>query len=164
MTTPQPRRVLFLCSGNYYRSRYAEMIFNALAQQANLHWQADSCGLVVDRLNSNIGAISSYTVQALQRRQIALPATHRAPVQVCTADFERADLVVAVKEAEHRPMLRARFPNWEDQVEYWHIHDLDYASADQALAEIEEKVQALVERLAQEQDREEKSEERASHE
>ena len=39
--------VLFLCSGNYYRSRFAEHQFNAIADRDQLPWRADSRGLVV---------------------------------------------------------------------------------------------------------------------
>ena len=36
------KQVLFLCSGNYYRSRFAEHLFNWLAAKVNLSWRADS--------------------------------------------------------------------------------------------------------------------------
>ncbi|HVJ67318.1 MAG TPA: hypothetical protein VM510_05000, partial [Caulifigura sp.] len=39
------KRVLFLCTGNYYRSRFSEELFNSLAKQHNLDWSADSAGL-----------------------------------------------------------------------------------------------------------------------
>ena len=39
------KRLLFLCTGNYYRSRYAEILFNAIASTIRLTWRADSCGL-----------------------------------------------------------------------------------------------------------------------
>ena len=35
-------RVLFLCTGNYYRSRYAEEIFNHQAGRDGLGWRAFS--------------------------------------------------------------------------------------------------------------------------
>jgi protein-tyrosine phosphatase len=38
------RRVLFLCTGNYYRSRYAEELFNHIARAEGLGWRAFSCG------------------------------------------------------------------------------------------------------------------------
>ena len=40
------KRVLFLCTGNYYRSRFAELLFNSIAQGRELGWQADSCGFL----------------------------------------------------------------------------------------------------------------------
>ena len=39
------KTVLFLCTGNYYRSRFAEILFNHLAGQSKLAWRADSRGL-----------------------------------------------------------------------------------------------------------------------
>jgi protein-tyrosine-phosphatase len=36
------QRVLFLCTGNYYRSRYAEELFNHLARAEGLGWRAFS--------------------------------------------------------------------------------------------------------------------------
>jgi protein-tyrosine phosphatase len=43
--------------------------------------------------------------------------------------------------------LRQRLPEWENRVEYWHVHDVDFAPPTQALAEIELHVEALVTRL-----------------
>src|SRR6185369_2827587 len=45
MTEAEPRRVLFLCSGNYYRSRFAELFFNHLPAAEGLSYRADSAGL-----------------------------------------------------------------------------------------------------------------------
>jgi protein-tyrosine phosphatase len=66
---------------------------------------------------------------------------------VTEADLASAHLVVALKEAEHRPLMTERFPGWVERVEYWAVHDLDAATPDQALPEIEERVRALVARL-----------------
>ncbi len=142
-------RVLFLCSGNYYRSRFAELLFNALAQERNLPWTAESRGLTVDR-STNPGPISPHVIAGLRLRGIEPPreAILRMPRLVTQEDLARADRVIALKEAEHRPVLAARFPGWEDRVTYWHIHDLDQASAATALAQIHEQVQALLAALA----------------
>lgn len=152
MTTQQLSTVLFLCSGNYYRSRFAEILFNALAEQAGLPWRADSAGLIVDRPNRNVGSISSMTLDALRARNIQLPGNERPPRQVTDEDLAGADWIVAVKEDEHRPLLRERFPAWADRVEYWHVHDLDKATADEALTELEALVKALVARISSQAD------------
>jgi protein-tyrosine phosphatase len=57
--------------------------------------------------------------------------------------------VIAVKEAEHRQMMRDRFPDWESAVEYWHIHDLDCSEPEEALPRLERQVRDLVARLAE---------------
>ena len=137
--------VLFLCTGNYYRSRFAELYFNALAPGRGLLWRAESRALRVNPANP--GPISRQTVLWLQQRGIALPPVHRFPIQVQEEDLKSACLVVAVKEAEHRPLLELHFPAWADKVEYWHVHDPDCALPDDALPDLAAKVGTLLERL-----------------
>ncbi len=120
------KRVLFLCSGNYYRSRFAERLFNWLADEGGLPWQAESRGLKVGYWG-NIGPISDFAVEAWQRLGIPVPQQHRHPEPLTLADLTRADLIIAVKEAEHRAMIVEQFPLWENRVEYWNVDDLDCA-------------------------------------
>jgi protein-tyrosine-phosphatase len=140
------RQVLFLCSANYYRSRFAEQLFNWLAEPEGLRWRADSRGLVVDRWG-DVGAISDFTVDALRARGIPVNGHHRRPRQVTHDDLANSHLVIAVKEAEHRPFLAADFPQWADRVEYWHVDDIDCAPPDEALPVLEDHVRRLVHRL-----------------
>ena len=39
--------LLFICTGNYYRSRFAEAVFNHHAKQRGLPWRAFSRGLAI---------------------------------------------------------------------------------------------------------------------
>ena len=138
--------VLFLCTGNYYRSRFAEILFNHLASEAGLHWHADSSGLATEVGMYNVGPISKDTLAHLKEIGIACEEA-RDPKQCAIAELEKADLIVALKEMEHRPLLSKRYPGWADRVEYWHVHDLDFAGAHEALPQIREHVIELVERL-----------------
>ncbi|MEI8375349.1 MAG: low molecular weight phosphatase family protein [Planctomycetota bacterium] len=140
------KKVIFVCSANYYRSRYAEHYFNWLAIRDQLEWNADSRGLLVGAWG-NIGPISHHTVDALQQRGIALDEEPREPKALTLADLAEADLVVAVKETEHRALMAEQFPLWKDRIEYWHVDDLDCAHASEALPHLEQQVHALVERL-----------------
>jgi protein-tyrosine phosphatase len=140
------KKVIFVCSANFYRSRYAEHYFNWLAGRENLGWRADSRGLMVGTWG-NIGAISHHTADALKQRGIPLEQEPRDPKALTLADLTEADLVVAVKEAEHRAMMAAQFPLWKDRIEYWHVDDLDCAEAHEALPFLEQQIHALVERL-----------------
>ncbi len=140
------KQVLFLCSANYYRSRFAEHLFNWLARQEGLPWRANSRGLVADQWG-DIGEISRHTIEALGLRGVPMPTEHRRPRQLTLADLTGSDLVVAVKEAEHRAMMADQFPPWTDRAEYWHVDDLDCAQPEEALPVLEANVWALVERL-----------------
>ena len=142
------KQVLFLCTGNYYRSRFAEVLFNHLATERGLDWRADSRGLAREFGDWNVGPISPYTLAALSARNVPHPNPLRDAQHCFEEDLDRADLIVAVKEAEHRPLLAAHFSGWEDRVEYWHVHDLDAATPDQAMSELERHVITLVERIA----------------
>jgi protein-tyrosine phosphatase len=140
------RTVLFLCTGNYYRSRLAEHYFNDLAARQHSNWRAESRGMRVSP--GNVGPISTATLRWLEARGIALPEPIRYPLAVTEADLQAARLVVAVKEAEHRPYLEKHFPNWVERVEFWHVHDLDVATSEEALPELAARVEALSLRLA----------------
>ena len=140
------KQVLFLCSANYYRSRFAEHFFNWLAEQEGLAWRADSRGLAVDS-SANIGRISRHTVEALAARGIRIDGQHRYPKKLTGTDLANADLVVAVKEAEHRAMMAGQFPQWVDRIEYWHVDDLDCAPPEEAIPVLEKNIRALVARL-----------------
>ena len=140
------KQVLFLCSANYYRSRFAEHLFNWLAPQAGLDWQADSMGLDKDRW-SHLRGMSRYVTEALKERDVPTNGEHRHPKWLTLSDLGNVDLVIALKEAEHRQMIAAQFPLWRDQVEYWHVDDVDYATPEEALPALDGHVRALVERL-----------------
>ncbi len=49
MAKSDNKTVLFLCTGNYYRSRFAEILFNSVAGNMGLPWQASSKGLALER-------------------------------------------------------------------------------------------------------------------
>jgi len=140
-------RVLFICTGNFYRSRFAEALFNHHTEGRGRSWTAISRGLAT-HLVADCGPISLHTLEALKTMEIDLGRTGPAPVQLSVDDLNSCQRVIALKEAEHRPMFEAQFPEWKGPVEYWHVHDLDFAQPAQALAEIQALVEALVDDLA----------------
>jgi protein-tyrosine phosphatase len=144
--TDKPKRILFLCTGNFYRSRFAELYFNWQAKQRGLEWTADSRGLALD--GCNYGPISRYTINRLKEQGIEHDADQRFPLPLTEDDLKSADHIVAVKEAEHRPLVSAKFPAWCDRIEYWHVHDLDCATPDNAFPHLETELIRLLERLA----------------
>ena len=141
------KKLLFLCTGNYYRSRFAEKVFNDLATKNNFNWKADSRGLALERGVNNVGAISKYAVEALKQRGINVLPEERFPQSAIAEDFQNFDLIVAVDESEHRPLMKERFPEFIDSIEYWLIHDIDKTFPQEALGELEKKVKELIKTL-----------------
>jgi protein-tyrosine phosphatase len=148
MTEAEPQRVLFLCSGNYYRSRFAEHLFNHLAEASGLPYRADSAGLWPECQTRNPGPMSQESIAALKERGITLPSELRSPRDVQASDIAEAALTIAVKEAEHRSIVVDRFPELLDRVEFWQVDDVDCAPPSVALPMIERHVRQLVARLA----------------
>jgi predicted translation initiation factor SUI1 len=137
------KTVLFLCTGNYYRSRFAESLFNSVAGKMRLAWRASSRGLALEQGVNNVGPMAAAAVTALKSMGVrAGDDCARAPAQVTTDELERADRIVALKQAEHLPLLQEQFPAWAEKVEFWHVDD-----APEALALIEREVMGFVARI-----------------
>lgn len=137
------KTVLFLCTGNYYRSRYAEILFNSVAGKLGLFWRASSRGLALERGVNNIGPMDMSAVKLLKDKAIvAAEAMARFPVQAAVEDFHGAAWIVALKAEEHLPLLQERFPGWAEKVEFWQVDDAPFA-----LPLIEQEVMDLAARL-----------------
>jgi low molecular weight protein-tyrosine phosphatase len=139
-------RVLFVCTGNYYRSRFAEMLFNALASRAGLDCKAISRGIAAEGSN-NIGPISPLVLKKLKNLGIPVEAEIRMPIQLEETDFEDADLIIALDAAEHGPWMTRRFAGCTDQIVYWNVSDLHLMKAEEALTQIENNVTTLIKQL-----------------
>jgi len=143
------KTVMFLCTGNYYRSRFAEAFFNWHASRRGVSWRATSRGLALSV--NNPGPMSSHTRVRLAEHCIDCAPYERMPIDVTEDDFATVDHVVAVKQTEHRPLMQRRFPEWLSKVEFWEVHDLDCATPLEAMPHLESEVLALLDRLCGEQ-------------
>ena len=139
-------QILFLCTGNYYRSRFAEILFNYHAQREQLGWRAVSRGLNI--CVQNPGPISVHTLRRLDDLGIPVPLELRFPIPAESVDFDSSSHIVAVKESEHRRLVESNFPLYRHQVEYWNIHDLDCSHPEEALDELERHIGGLLERFS----------------
>ncbi|QNJ05617.1 low molecular weight protein-tyrosine phosphatase [Synechococcus sp. MEDNS5] len=145
------RTVLFLCTGNYFRSRFSELWFNhqIVLQGHDDDVHAVSAGLKVTSDNGNIGAMAVEAQIALQQHGVAIDPTQLAmPRQVSRDDVEQADVVVAVDADAHRPMVRELFPDLEAKIRFWSVKDLDEVVAgDDPIALLQHQVDQLINAL-----------------
>jgi len=143
MPNPTEKTVLFLCTGNYYRSRFAEVLFNSVVGKMGMPWRATSRALALERGVFNYGPMARSAVEALVAMGIRAEAdTSRFPAAAVEADFAAAAIVVALKQTEHLPLLQERFPTWAEKVEFWHVDD-----DPKALKAIEAQVMRFTARL-----------------
>ena len=140
------KTMLFLCTGNYYRSRFAELLFNHLAAETRLDWLATSRALPLERGDNNVGSISQYALTGLSARGIALKTEFRNPTALSAGDLEKAHYIIAVNRAEHLPLLERKFPYYVNHVEFWDVHDVDLTVPAEALAQLERNVLELMTR------------------
>lgn len=141
---------LFVCTGNYYRSRFAEYLFADLVQKQGLSWRTDSAGLGVDwSWKINPGPISKVTVASLEQRGIPVNDP-RMPRKLMLEDLEAANRVILLDEPEHRPMMQEQFPDWEDheRVFYWKVIDVPPSEQFHPMDAIEPLVHDLVQELS----------------
>jgi protein-tyrosine phosphatase len=89
-----------------------------------LPWKVSSRGPALERGVNNVGPMALAAVKALEALGVrAIDAVARPPAHLTTDDLEQADWVVALKEAEHLPLLQERFPAWAEKVEFWQVDD-----------------------------------------
>ncbi len=137
--------LLFICTGNYYRSRFAEAVFNYHALGRGLPWRALSRGLAVGPTPL---PLSPFAAARLQELGIPLSHTGRSPLRLSEADLVRSAHAIALQEREHRPIIARLFPEWVERIRFWDIDDVDRLPSSVALAKIESRVHLLLEELA----------------
>ena len=146
------KRVLFICTGNYYRSRYAEAFFNYRSMLDGLPFEAFSRGLAPHLVEGDL-PLSPWVTQALHHRGIPIEMTGSRRALLTAADLESAHFIVALKEKEHRPLMEASFPDWVGRIAYWTVHDIDVARPEETLPFIEAQVEQFMASLMRGTDR-----------
>lgn len=140
--------ILFLCTGNYYRSRLAEELFNHFAIQRGINLRAISRGIAEDFvLFRNVGSISPHVVAQLALRGIIPLRAGQPPQSVTESELQTAAHTLALCYSEHYPMMLRRFPDWAGRITYWRIPDHFDLPVPQAAAQIEQRVRALLDEV-----------------
>jgi len=133
--------VLFICSGNFYRSRYAEAVFNHLAPNALPSWSAVSRGFKPHLATEDLSYLAR---ERLQEKDIPLHHTAEKPCKLSREDLEDATVIVSLLESQHRPLMKAHFPEFEEVSLYWEVYDIEDRPAEISLSLIDENVTRLI--------------------
>lgn len=122
------KKVLFICSGNYYRSRLAEALFNHEAAAAGLAWDAVSRGMLK---TGELRGMSEHAVGHLKESKLHhLAEEPRDPVGIDVEDLTEADLVIGLCREEHQPMVEQKFLalaralHKAGRIRYWNVYDI----------------------------------------
>ena len=136
--------VLFLRTGNFYRSRHAEAWFNDKACRHGLHWQVKSRGFRPYLASEDL---SDWAADRLARSGVASSLSPTKPAKVTIEYLANSTLVIAMREAEQASMRRRDFPKWTNRIQYWDIGETDKTAPETKLPKIESEVDNLVRNL-----------------
>jgi len=132
-------KILFVCTGNSYRSPVAE----ALLKKVRGNLEVESAG------TQPAGMIAPNARKFLERES-ALEKLKRTPEGLDQKNLEEYDLIVAMKQNHKNEILR-RYPQMGDRIEVWNVDDpiyLPHGSDEDVFEEIKRKVIELAESVS----------------
>jgi len=101
------KRLLFICTGNHYRSRLAEILFNHYTRVERGEWIAESWGLLA---TSSVKGLSPLIARYLKERSLIVSTeVFRDPMTFSVDDLPLFDLVILLNQSEHFPEFEKRF-------------------------------------------------------
>lgn len=118
-------QLLFLCTGNYYRSRFAEEYVNYYATNQKLPIRAVSRAIQQDLSQSkNKGFLAKEVIAILDALNIPIQSKHRMPKSVSYQELKDTAQIFAMDKTEHQPMINTTFPDFNDKVRYFSVGDI----------------------------------------
>ena len=140
--------VLFICTGNYYRSRFSEILFNYHCKNQNLDFTSFSRGLKL--WSGNEGPISRHTKAYMEMKNIDITDYLNMPRSLSLQDLRSATRIIAMDKTEHKVLMEEQYPDWAEKITYWQFEDDYIKDPNLVLPGLDQKVTELVEALKME--------------
>lgn len=137
--------ILFVCTGNIFRSRFAEEVFNHLCKINGVDATAFSAGLQVGRYKQR--KIYWPAMNELERLKIEPLRSNEESVHIDDIDVSIYDQIICMDEEEHKPMVRSNELLSGFTFQYWNIVDMPKVSSDISLPKCYKKVESLIDQL-----------------
>ena len=142
------KKVLFLCTGNYFRSRFAEEYFSYLVRQKGEPIVVESRGLARNITpDRNPGPISQFAIKALIENRVELNSDYRYPISLDIYEAIEADYIVAMDGEEHRKMVIDFFPELYYRTDFWDIKDIGEGNPVTELIRLRNKLDLFFEKI-----------------
>ncbi len=141
------KNLLFICTGNFYRSRFAEAFFNYLCDVNNLDWRASSAGLKIhlaDKKAKDEGEISIIAKNKLLSKGISKEYFDKKRSKLDEKMLKKADLIILMDKDEHFSMIKETFPNYVNKAYFYRAKDIEYCDPEIALRIIEKEIMSLI--------------------
>ena len=137
--------ILFVCTGNIFRSRFAEEVFNHLCKINGVDAIAFSAGLQVGRYKQR--KIYWPAMNELERLKIEPLRSNEDSVHINDIDVSIYDQIICMDEEEHKPMVRSNELLSGFIFQYWNIVDMPKVPSDISLPRCYKKVETLIDQL-----------------
>ncbi|MFB0514135.1 MAG: low molecular weight phosphatase family protein [Candidatus Bathyarchaeia archaeon] len=131
-------KVLFVCSGNAYRSPVAEALLKKLKPEI----EADSAGI-------DPATLISEAAKKYLARENAQHFLKKAPEGLSEKDIDKYDLIIAMKP-KHKDIVLSKCPECQNRIVVWNIDDpyfLPHGYTEKIFKQIEDKVAELANSL-----------------
>ena len=135
------KKILFVCTANIYRSRFAEEVFNSLAINRGASLIAFSAGLKVGEYTTR--KIYYPALDNLEKFNILPKRADELSVHINNIDLDQYDRLICIDKNEHKPMVQSD-PNLSTfKFEYWDITDMPKVDSDISLPKCYKQVESL---------------------
>ena len=137
--------ILFVCTANIFRSRFAEEVFNFLAAEERIPAKAFSAGLKVGEYH--VKKIYRPALEQLTKFNIKPKRPNELSVHINEVQLSKYDQLICMDEADHKPMVLSNSKLNDINFEYWDIIDEPKVQSDISLPICFSKVKELVDGL-----------------